>query len=178
LVLSQKGETGFGAAVPLFVAEAAFTKVFVYDASATVKFQDKTAEAASTAAGDVLHSTSGAMLKDVGDASYFGAEEPFHFFRAVNSVAGVGGAVAYSYWNGSEWTAFIPNSGNYNFTDTGAGVYLWSDKSQIPSGWLKASVAGSVKYWLKIEAVTAYSTGPVGTQLSAIPETIYPNVTE
>ncbi|MGH8003999.1 MAG: hypothetical protein ACRECJ_04685, partial [Limisphaerales bacterium] len=178
LVFSQKGESGFGAAVPLFAAEAAFAKVFVYDASATVKFQDKTAEAASTAAGDVLHSTSGAMLKDVGDTMYLGAEEPFHFFRALNSVAGVGGVVAYSYWNGSEWTAFVPNFGNYNFTDSGAGVYLWPDKSQIPSGWLKASVAGAVKYWLKVEVATAFPTGPVGSQLSAIPETIYPNVTE
>lgn len=175
-VFSQKGETGFGAALPLFVAEAAFAKVFVYDASATVKFQDKTSEASSVTAGDVLHSTSGAMLKDVGDALYLGAEEPFGFFRAINSVAGVGGAVAYSYWNGSEWTAFIPNSGNYNFLDTGLGVYLWSDKSQIPSGWLKSSVSGQTKYYLKIEVTTAYSTGPVGSQLSAIPETIYPNV--
>ncbi|MCI0330800.1 MAG: hypothetical protein L0196_07600 [candidate division Zixibacteria bacterium] len=175
-VFSQKGETGFGATVPLFIAEAAFAKVFVYDASAAVKFQDKTAEASSAAAGDVLHSTSGAMLKDVGDALYLGAEEPFHFFRAIHSVAGVGGVVAYSYWNGSEWTAFTPDSGNYNFTDTGAGVYLWLDKSQIPSVWLKASISGALKYFLKIEVTTGFSTGPVGTQLSAILETIYPNI--
>ncbi len=178
IVYSQKGESGFGAAVPLFTVEAAFAKVFVYDASATTKFQDKTAEASSTTAGDVLHSTSGAMLKDVGDALYLGAEEPFHFFRVIHSVAGAGGVVTYSYWNGSEWTVFVPNSGNYNFTDSGAGVYLWLDKSQIPADWHRASVSGSVKYWLKIDVATAFSTGPVGTQLSAIPDTIYPNVTE
>lgn len=178
LVYSQKGESGFGTAISLFTAEAAFTKVLVYDASAAVKFQDKTAEAASTTAGDVLHSTSGAMLKDTGDALYLGTEEPFHFFRVLSSVAGAGGVVTYSYWNGSEWAAFVPNSGNYNFTDSGAGVYLWSDRSQIPSGWLKASVAGAVKYWLKVEVATAFSTGPAGTQLSAIPETIHPNAAE
>jgi hypothetical protein len=178
LVYSQKGETAFGAAVPLFAAEAAFAKVLVYDASAATKFQDKTVEAASTTAGDVLHSTSGAMLKDVGDALYLGAEEPFGFFRVLSSVAGAGGVVTYAYWNGSEWTAFVPNSGNYNFTDSSAGVYLWLDKSQIPADWHRASVSGSVKYWLKVEVSTAFSTGPVGTQLSSIPETIYPNVTE
>jgi len=177
LVYSQKGAPGFDAAVPLFAAEAAFAKVFVYDASATVKFQDKTSEAASTAVGDVLHSTSGAMLKDVGDALYLGADEPFHFFRTINSVAGIAGVVSYSYWNGSEWAAFTPYSGNYNFADTGAGVYLWADKSQIPSGWLKSSVSGVVKFHLKIEVSTNFSTGPVGSQLSAIPETLYPNVT-
>ncbi|HXF49627.1 MAG TPA: hypothetical protein VNL73_09435 [Verrucomicrobiae bacterium] len=178
LVLAQKGESGFGSAVPLFAGEAAFAKVFVYDASATTKFQDKTAEGASATAGDVLHSTSAAMLKDVGDALYLGMEEAFHFFRVLFSVAGVGGVVTYAYWNGSEWTAFVPDSGNYNFTDSGAGVYLWSDKSQIPAEWKRASVNGTVKYWLKIEVATAFSTGPVGTQLSALPETIYPNVTE
>jgi hypothetical protein len=178
MVYAQKGESGFGAAVPLFVAEAAFAKLFVFDASAAVKFQDKTSEAASAAAGDVLHSSSGAMLKDAGDALYLGAEEPFHFFRVINSVAGVGGVVTYSYWNGSEWVAFIPHTGNYNFTDTGAGIYLWLDKAQIPTGWLKASVSGAVKFFVKIEAATAFTTGPVGSQLSALLETIYPNVTE
>ena len=178
LVFSQKGESGFGAAVPLFAAEAAFAKVFVYDASATTKFQDKTAEAASATAGDVLHFTSGAMLKDAGDALYFGMDEAFNFFRVLSSVAGAGGVVTYSYWNGSEWTAFIPNSGNYNFSDSGTGVYLWGDKSQIPADWKRASVSGAVKYWLKIEVATAFSTGPVGSQLSSIPETVYPNVTE
>jgi hypothetical protein len=178
LVFTQKGESGFGSAVPLFAGEAAFAKVFVYDASATTKFQDKTAEAASVTAGDVLHSTSGGMLKDVGDALYLGMEEAFHFFRVLSSVAGAGGVVVYSFWNGSEWTAFVPDSGNYNFTDGGAGVYLWSDKSEIPANWHRSSVNGAVKYWLKIEVATAFSTGPVGTQLSAIPETIYPNQTE
>ncbi len=177
MVFVQKGETGFGAAVALFGSEAAFNKVFVYDASATVKFQDKTTEAASSAAGDVLHSTSGAMLKDVGDALYLGLDEPFHFLRVINSVAGAGGVVTYSYWNGSEWAAFIPNTGNYNFTDTGAGIYFWPDKSQIPSGWLKSSVAGAVKFFIKVEVATSFSTGPVGSQLSAIPENLYPNVT-
>lgn len=178
IAYSQKGETGFGTAAPLFAGEAPFAKVFVYDASAGTKFQDKSAEAESVAAGDVLHSTSGAMLKDVGDALYLGTEEPFHFFRALNLVAGSGGVVAYSYWNGSEWTEFVPNSGNYNFTDTGTGVYLWSDKSQIPGDWRKSSVAGSVKHWLKIEVATAFINGPVGSQLSAVPETAYPNATE
>lgn len=178
LTLAQKGESGFGSTMPLFAEEAAFAKVFVYDASATTKFQDKTAEASSVTAGDVLHSTSGAMLKDVGDALYLGMEEAFYFFRVLSSVAGAGGVVSYAYWNGSEWTAFVPNSGNYNFTDGGAGVYLWSDKSQIPADWHRSSVNGAVKYWLKIEVATAFSTGPAGSQLSSIPETIYPNVTE
>jgi hypothetical protein len=178
LVVTQKGESGFGSAAPLFAGEAAFAKVFVYDASATTKFQDKTAEGASATAGDVLHSTSGAMLKDAGDALYLGAEEVFHFFRVLSSVAGAGGAVVYSFWNGSEWTAFVPNSGNYNFTDRGAGVYLWSDKSEIPADWKRSSVNGTVKFWLKVEVATAFSTGPAGSQLSAIPETIQPNITE
>jgi hypothetical protein len=118
------------------------------------------------------------MLKDVGDALYLGAEEPFHFFRAVNAVAGAAGVVTYSYWNGSEWTAFVPNSGNYNFTDGGAGIYLWNDKSQIPLDWKRSGVNGTVKYWLKIEVATAFASGAVGSQFSALPETVYPNLTE
>ncbi|MBD3170150.1 MAG: hypothetical protein GF307_11750 [candidate division Zixibacteria bacterium] len=148
-----------------------FDKVYLYDDDGSPKYYQRTIEAGNSGStADVYHPSSGAMIKDNGDVLYLGMDKPFYFIHAVLSTAGIGGIVTYSYWNGTEWDMFIPFSGAYNFDSTSGDIVLWDDMDTVPVDWQKNSIEENTKFWIKIEVTTAFTTAPVGSQLTSVPE--------
>ena len=73
----------------------------------------------------------------------------------------------YSYWDGNQWQSFIPVSGSNNLTATDNDIILWADLNSIPVSWQRTTVNTHHLFWLKIEAVSDYTTGPVADEVSA-----------
>lgn len=154
-----------------------FDKVFLYDDDAPSKFCDRTTAAASPdIVADVFHPASSAMIDANEDILYLGMDKPFYFFKAILSTVGADGVVTYAYWNGSEWDEFVPYSGAYNFYTSPQGVFLWADGHSIPPDWQKNGVNGISKFWIKIEVTSSFSTPPVGSQITAIPDCEWLNI--
>jgi len=142
-------------------------KVFVYDDSASTKYEDKTSEASSDTSGDIFHSQSSALLDSIDDCIYLGRQNKFLCAAIVLSTAGAGGTVAWEYFDGEDWSQFTPNSGAYNFDSSDKLVYLWEDGGSIPSDWQIFKVNNYSAYWIRIRVTSAFSTKPVGTQIAA-----------
>ncbi|MCP4631902.1 MAG: hypothetical protein GY855_03170 [candidate division Zixibacteria bacterium] len=103
-------------------------------------------------------------------------EKPFYFFHSLLSTTGSGGVVQYSYWNGSVWEDFIPYSGTFNFDSSPQNTLLWIDGDAIPGDWQKTIVNSMSMFWIKVEVTSSFSTSPVGSQITAIPECQYLNM--
>ena len=142
-------------------------KVILYDAVSTT-FSDLTTAAASGTSADVFHPSTSALAKTIGDEVYLGMDSKFRFLRFILSTAGVGGTVSYSYWDGTVWKAFTPVSGNFNLNATDEELILWTDFESMPSDWQLNSVNGSVLFWVRLKVDTAFTTAPVGSQITAI----------
>ena len=153
-----------------------FDSVLLYDDSAGTKFQNRTAEAASVDAADIFHPTSAALIADDADSLYVGMDKPFFHIHSILSTAGSGGVVSYSYWNGANWESFAPYSGAFNFNSSPANITLWIDLDSVPSDWQKNSVNGINRFWVKIETTSAFSTPPIGSQITAVPDCRYINM--
>jgi hypothetical protein len=167
IVYARKETTAFSAPQPLDGRKSYFQQLLVYDASAGT-YQDKSEEASSPDTADIKHSTSGALLAAKDDAVYFGMEEPFASLRLVLSTAGTGGEVAWKYWDGQSWKSFDPASGPWHFTTTEQGLLLWTDYSSIPADWQKKAIAGGTRYWVAAVVTTAFTTAPIGTQVTSM----------
>ncbi|HUU45145.1 MAG TPA: hypothetical protein VM118_05370 [Acidobacteriota bacterium] len=148
-----------------------FATVLCHDADAPSPYADLTAAAADASGADVLHPTSGALLVAVGDAVYFGGDDRFAFVRILLSTPGTVGTVTWSFWNGSEWSLFVPDSGGYSFDQANAGIRLWPDGIGTPSNWQKTVVNGANRFWVRAAVAAAFATAPVGSQLTAVPRT-------
>ncbi|MCB2231189.1 hypothetical protein KQH82_10780 [bacterium] len=131
-------------------------------------FADVTAAAQSAQSGDVVHPSSGALLASSGDALFVGASLPFRYLWLQLSVAGAGGTVSFSYWDGAVWRGFSPQDGSALLDATDIELWLWSDYASIPSDWQKCAVNGASLFWLKIEVVSPFTTPPVGTRLTGV----------
>lgn len=142
-------------------------KVILYDAVSTT-FSDLTTEAASSTSADLFHPSTNALAKTIGDEVYLGMDSKFRFLRFILSTAGVGGTVSYSYWDGTVWKAFTPVSGNFNLNATDEELILWTDFESMASDWQLSSVNGSVLFWVRLKVDTAFTTAPVGSQITAI----------
>ncbi|MCJ7507327.1 MAG: hypothetical protein MUO85_01180 [candidate division Zixibacteria bacterium] len=173
LSYSYKTESYFEDPQPLNSAAKTFDKLFCYDHSAATKYNNKTTEASNTTPADVFHLTSNALVKDVEDCLYLGMSSRFNLCRMILSTAGVGGEVVWEYWNGTQWYGFTPNSGVYHLDSTNKLVILWSDGNSIPSDWQQCTVNLETKFWVRIKVTTNYTTAPVGTQVTAAPESKY-----
>jgi hypothetical protein len=156
----------FGSAQVLDGRSAPFDSVLLYNAAAAV-YQEVTSQAASSTVGDVYHASSGSLLKDAGDTLYLGMDERFRLARFILSTVGTGGSVRISYWNGVNWEAFTPANGNVSFGTSAGDVLLWRDYESVPDDWQKCLVNSRRRYWLRIEVVSAYSTGPIADQIGA-----------
>ena len=146
-----------------------FEKVFVYDDSAVTKYEDKTSPAGDSAAGDIFHSESSAMLDAVDDCLYLGKQEKFFCAAILLSVIGAGGQVVWEYFDGSLWKSFVPLSGAYHFNSADTLVYLWSDGESLPADWQVGTVNGCQAYWVRARVNIVYTTDPVGTMIIAAP---------
>ncbi len=145
-----------------------FDKYWSYVSSSYV---DDTADAldadsANTASSGVGNDVQ--MVSNVGDVAYFGKTYKFDTVAWALSTYGVGGQIAWEYWNGTSWVAinhfvsvYYPSflyNGFINFTPN--------------SDWATTKVNGEATayYYVRARVVTAFTTAPVGYQLSAIPQ--------
>ena len=108
---------------------------------------------------------------DSGDGIHFGSEERFSFLRILLSTPGIAGTVDWAYWSGAEWVSFTPNSGAYHFTQANAGVRLFADGVSVPDVWQRTTVNGINHFWIRATVISAYTTAPIGSQITAIPNT-------
>jgi hypothetical protein len=157
----------FGDPAILDPRKSAFDKVLCYNA-VVAGFSDVTSAAENSTVGDVYHPDSAVIFVQSGDALYLGMQHKFHYLMIILSTVGSGGEVSWQYHNGLEWMSFEPAGGGYNFNVSDKGLLLWDDYTSIPSDWQKYSVDGSSMFWIKAIVSSAFSTGPVGTQITAI----------
>jgi len=161
------GTGGEFAAEDVSPSFGAFDKVFVFYSSGSPQFQDKTAAAANITEGDICHSGSQGLLDLVGDCFYLGRLAKFNRASIILSSTGLGGEVAWEYWNGVTWVEFEPYSGAFDFDQDDALVQFWQDLSAAPSDWQMGSVNGFSAFWVRARTTLGYSINPVGTQILA-----------
>jgi len=164
---------------PLLLVKGAkpFDRVFCYDDSASEKFHERTQEALDTTPSDLFHPTSNSLLKDANDSLFLGMDSRFNLLRIILSTSGSGGEVSWHYWDGEDWCDFVPESGAYHFDSQTKSVLMWKDLLSCPSDWQQHEIQGIKKFWLRITVKTVFSAAPVGTQITAVPECKYLNVT-
>src|SRR5690606_2961307 len=114
--------------------------------------------AASSAAADVIHPTSGKMLEVANDAIYLGADAPFAEVMITLATPGVGGTVEWQYFDGTIWRSFTPVSGAYNLDAASRRVRLWVDSAHCPIDWQKNLVELKLQYWLRVVVTSPFTT--------------------
>ncbi len=169
LMFSSRKSGEWSAPAPLDARADLFDSVILYNHGAGT-YVDKTTAASDLTESDISHPASGALFKNPGDALYLGMNSRFRYLHAVLSPVGSGGTVTFSFWNGFLWVPFTPSSGQSIFDSTPARIALWPDYQSIPLDWQKRIVTNQIRYWIKIEVASAFTTGPVGSQISAISE--------
>ncbi len=167
LLQSNRQSGTFSSPVVLDSRADVVDKLTVYDSVSTT-YADLTTEAASSTSADVFHPSSSALVKAVGDEVYIGLDKKFRFLRFILSTAGVGGTINYSYWDGTVWKAFTPQSGNYDLDATDEEVILWTDFESVPADWQLSSVNGNVFFWVRLKVDSVFTTAPVGSQITAL----------
>jgi len=159
--------SGFGEPAVFDSRKAGLDSLLIYDHTSGT-FEDKTAEANSEDGGDILHTATGVMLSGIGDALFFGVDQPFYSLRCELTVTGAGGEVIWKYWDGQVWQAFVPQSGAWHCASTPHDLLLWEDYSSLPAGWQKKTISGQNRYWLVAEVVTPFTTAPIGTRITTL----------
>ncbi len=173
VVWRRKQGAGFAAEEGVGGEVATFLDVVLYDDDAPMQFVSRKDQAADSTAADVSHSTSGALIAAANDAVYFGASQPFATITCVLATAGVGGQVAWEYFDGSAWQEFTPASGAYHFDQLNQVVRLWTDSAAAPVGWQPTQIGSATAHWVRARVTTAYSTAPVGSQLTPLTDLKY-----
>lgn len=145
-----------------------FDSFYLFDKTSD-SYADLTAAAQSNSTADLYHPSSLLLLSTVEDKIYLGSENRFKLARILLSTPGANGVVGYSYFDGSNWRSFTPFSGNYNFDQSDKILTLWEDFDSSPENWQKSYVNNDFKYWIKIEVTTPFTTSPVGSQVTSLP---------
>jgi len=138
--------------------DTAFTQVWQVDDS-TSTFVEETTDANSTTNADwtVFPAT-----EAIGDYAAFGFKETFAQlkFDYANGTAGVGGVVAWEYWNGTAWTSLTVTDNTTGFTVAVADglTVTWT----IPTDWAtRALSSGQSLYYVRAKITTVYTTNPI-----------------
>ena len=163
--------------LPLVEGAKALDKVFCYDDSASEKFHERTQEASDPTPADLFHPTSASLISDAGDCLFLGMDFKFNFLRIILSTSGTGGDVNWSFWDGEDWQVFVPESGAYHMDSQTKSVLMWNDLLSCPAAWQQHELQGIRKFWIRIKVNAGFTTAPVGTQITAVPECKYLNVT-
>jgi len=130
------------------------------DTPADNAFVDETADANSSTDADW---TLFPATEATGDYAAFGFTQTFSqiSFDYINGTAGIGGVVAWEYWDGSAWAALTGVTDNTTgFTAAAADdlTVSWS----IPTDWAKQVISTSASlYFVRARITTVYSTNPV-----------------
>ncbi|MFQ5500337.1 MAG: hypothetical protein ACE5FH_11770, partial [Candidatus Zixiibacteriota bacterium] len=169
LMYSMRDTAGFSAPAALDMRARQFDSVLLWEAS-TGGYVDATAAAASAATADIYHSSSSALVLGTGDTMYLGMNEKFRYVKFLLSTAGSGGTISFTYYDGSNFRGFTPAGGSFNLDSTNKDLVLWDDFDSVPVDWQKNVIDGTPRFWVKIEVTSTYSTGPVGSQITAIPD--------
>ncbi len=169
LMFSSRRTGTFSEPAPLDPRADLFDSVLLFNHAAGT-FEDLTSESASSASGDVVHPASNCLVKQPGDALYVGMNDRFRYLHLSLSTAGAGGDLTYSYWNGATWVNFTPASGPSNFDAATLRIHLWTDYRAIPLDWQQCAIGGLQRFWVKCEVLSAFATGPVGSQIAAVSE--------
>lgn len=165
----SKSGTGFAAESPLHSQVSRFDCVLLYDYDGPPIWQNLTEEAGNDTSADLYHPVSGKLLQAVGDGVYLGLQEKFCTLNIRLSTAGDSGAtVVWSYFNGVEWQEFTPESGAFVFDQASTLVRLWPDTNLTPADWQKHEIEGKTLYWIRAEVTSAFSSAPVGSQLTPL----------
>jgi len=145
-----------------------FDTVLLYDLS-SFEYADLTMAAGSSTTADVYHPQSNVLIEHPGDCICLGMAAKFRYLKLLLSTAGSGGSVTYSYWTNDGWVAFTPAGGNYAFDASDQELLLWDDYQSIPQLWQKQAMADNDPlYWVLIQVESGYTTGPVGSQITAM----------
>ncbi len=121
---------------------------------------DATNTVSSGAGNDVQMTTA------IGDIAYFGKTAKFDAISWAMTTNGIGGVIAWEYWNGSSWTALsFTTSSAPNFTASGYGAFT------APADWATTAIngEGSSFFYIRARTTTAFTTTPVGFQMTSIP---------
>lgn len=169
LTYTQRQPGGFSAAAMLDNRAKPFDTVLLYSQT-SASYANVTAAAESATTGDVFHPATNALLKNAGDAVYLGMDRPFRYAQFTLSAPGAGGTVTYSFWDGVHWQAFTPVNGASYFDAADVQLLFWNDYADLPHDWQRKTVDGVSLFWIKIEVVSSYATGPVGSQVTAVSE--------
>lgn len=175
--LRYRCKTGVGFAPEAILAPelSRFTAVYLYDHDGSPRFHNRTLEAASTVAADVLATDSHALVAAVDDALYIGTEAQFANVNIQLSTAGVGGALVWEYYSDFGWKSSVPESGACHFEQASQLVRLWIDSAHAPVDWQKCKIESHSHYWIRARVTTAFATAPVGSQFSPCTAITYLN---
>lgn len=107
---------------------------------------------ADVISSDLYLSTQDTALTDI---LYLGQYDPFDQINTVLVTPGVGGSVAFQYWNGTAWSALTVTDATSGFTTDGQVYWV------PPANWSRSTVTGSINgYWVRA-VPSGYSTAPV-----------------
>ncbi len=136
---------------------AAAAKVWQYDDSG-VSFVDETTDFNSDATADVDPFPATEAVND-----YFavGSIVPFLGLNIIISTAGVGGTVAWEYYNGSAWTALTAVADNTTGFTATASATAYTVTWAYPSDWAAVSLNSVSKYYVRARVTGVYATNPV-----------------
>ncbi|HVP07841.1 MAG TPA: hypothetical protein VMS71_08370 [Candidatus Acidoferrum sp.] len=169
LKYTERKSGSFTTPQPLDARMKPFDSVILYSQAAS-SYANVTPEAQNSFTGDIFHPGSSCLVKQTGDAIYLGMDRRFRYAELLLSTLGSGGTVTYSYWDGLHWQAFTPTNGASFLDSSDIKLRLWTDYSELPGTWQKCVVAGITRFWIKIEVVSGYTIGPIGSNLTAISE--------
>ncbi len=148
---------GTSAVTQTFSSGSAFLKVWQHDDSGA-SFVDETADANSVTAADwaIFPGTEG-----VDDYVAFGLATTFEKLTLNNAggTAGVGGTVAWEYWNGSAWASLTVTDGTTGFTAVAAAgqTVTWT----APTDWAANALNAVTAYYVRARCTQVYATNPI-----------------
>lgn len=165
-IVYKKGVAPYSAAdfdvsaTPLIPWHGQLSKVWLFTAAGS-SFTDLTTPASNNTLADTTMPTLS------GDMLYLGSTQRYDSLSWLNSTAGVGGIIAWEYWNGSSWRGMTGHLSRLNPSFINSGYLLFMP----PSDWATTSINGEGEsyYYLRGRVVATFSQAPVLSQLVAIP---------
>lgn len=98
----------------------------------------------------------------VGDVFYLGHIQTFDKVTFDIATAGVGGVVAWEYWDGTTWSALTVTDGTSGFTAApGSHDLTFTPPGDWATTQLNSAINGRRLYYIRARLTTVYSTNPV-----------------